>query len=109
MPFVWVIRTWCSEDSFWEAIRSSKEFDIAYSNPAELFEAVQKLIAKEQLEWKELCESSSDVSLNDRDFLIESPTVDQIKNRSFLKFMSTVSSKDQFAQHWYIERLHKFD
>lgn len=109
MPFVWILRTWSSEDSFWEAIRSSKEFDVAYSNPADAYEAIQKLIVKEQTEWKELCESSSDFKISDREFFVEAPTVEQIKNRSFLKFLSLVGQKDQFAQNWYIERLHKLD
>lgn len=106
MPFIWVVRSWCSLDTFWEAIRSSKEYDIAYTKPEQVLEELQKIVAKEQGEWKDLCQSSSDLSIGDREFLVELPTVDQIKNRPFYKFLSVAASKEQFAQNWYIERLH---
>lgn len=106
MPFVWVIRTWCSMDSFWESVRSGKEFDIAISNPEKVLEKVEKIIIKEQDDWKEISSSSQHDS---RDFLVELPTVDQIKNRPFCKFLSVMSTKTEFAQNWYIERLHLKD
>ena len=107
MPFVWVVRTWCSLDTFWEAIRSSKEYDIAYSKPEVVLEELTKIVQKEQEEWKDLCQSI-DMNPADREFIVELPTVDTIKSRPFHKFLSLISiptAKEQFTQNWYIERL----
>ncbi len=107
MRFLWIIRTWCNEDSFWEAIRSSKEYDMAFSKAEQVLEEIQKIIIKEQAEWKDLCQAS-EMNEADREFLVELPTVDQIKSRPFYKFLSLVSvptAKEQFTQNWYIERL----
>ena len=112
MPFIWVIRTWCSLDTFWEAVRSSKEYDVAFSKPEQVLEELQKIIIREQTEWKELCEASSEFQAGDKEFLVEVPTVEQVKNRPFYKFLSVSSSqsaKEQFVQNWYIERLRKLD
>jgi hypothetical protein len=108
MLFIWVIRTWCSFDTFWEAVRSSKEYDIAYSKPEQVLDELQKIVHREQVEWKELCESSSEFQAEDKEFLVEIPTVEQIKNRPFYKFLSVSNkqtAKEQFVQNWYIERL----
>jgi hypothetical protein len=108
MPFVWVIRTWCSLDTFWEAIRSSKDYDAAYSKPELVIEEIQKIILREQKEWKDLCESSEEFEEDQKEFLVEIPTLEQIKNRPFYKFLSitnSTSKKDEFVQNWYIERL----
>jgi hypothetical protein len=112
MPFVWVIRTWCSLDTFWEAIRSSKEYDVAYTKPEQVLEELQKIVVKEQTEWKELCEASSEFNHEDKEFLVEVPSCEQIKNRPFYKFLSVTNgpqAKEQFVQNWYIERLRKQD
>jgi hypothetical protein len=101
MPFIWVIRTWCSLDSFWEAVRSGKGFDVAYSKPEQVIEAIERIILEENQETTE-----------SREFLVELPTVDQIKTRPFLKFLSVTDSnggKEPFVQNWYIERLRKAD
>lgn len=108
MPFVWIIRTWCSLDSFWETVRSSKEYDVAYTKPEQVLEEIGKIITKEQHEWKELC-TSSEMNLSDREFLVEVPSVEQIKSRPFYKFLSvgsTATAKEPYAQNWYLERLH---
>jgi hypothetical protein len=104
MPFVWVIRSWCSVDSFWEAVRSSKEFDTAFSKPEHVLEEIERIVLKEQKVWKDTTTSDA----GNKDFLVELPTIDQIKNRPFYKFLSVISSsgKEQDAHHWYIERLH---
>lgn len=104
MPFVWIIRSWCSVDSFWESIRSGKEFDSAFTKPEKVLEKIEKIIVKEQGDWKEIASEEET-----RDFLVELPTIDQIKNRPFHKFLSVVSNKNDFAQNWYIERLHLKD
>ena len=107
MPFVWIVRTWCSLDTFWETIRSSKEYDIAYTKPDEVLEELSHIVAKEQEEWRELCESSG-LNINDHEFLVELPSVDQIKSRPFYKFLSIIpgaNAKEPFAQNWYIERI----
>lgn len=105
MPFVWVIRTWCSADSFWEAIRSSKEYDTAFTKPEKAFEEIEKVILKEQKEWKDISSLEGETK---HEFLVELPTIDQIKNRPFCKFLSVISAstKDEFAHNWYIERLY---
>ena len=104
MPFVWIIRTWCSVDTFWEAVRSSKDYDVAYWKPEQVLEEMEKIVLKEQKEWKDLHDHQKD-----NDFLVELPTVDQIKSRPFYKFLTITnhSSKEQVVQNWYIERLHK--
>lgn len=107
MPFVWVVRTWCSLDTFWEAIRSSKEYDIAYSKPESVLEDLNKIVLKEKEEWKELCESSG-MNVTEHEFLVELPTIEQIKSRPFHKFLSIVTgptAKEPFAQNWFIERI----
>ena len=112
MPFVWVIRTWCILDTFWEAIRSSKEYDVAYSRPEQVVEEIQKIVVRQQTEWKELCEGSSEFKHEDKVFMVEVPTVDQVKNRPFYKFLSVTSgpnAKEEFVQNWYIERIRKLD
>lgn len=112
MPFVWVIRTWNSLDTFWEAIRSSKEYDVAYTKPDQVLEEIHKIIAREQTEWKEICESSSEFKHEDKVFVIELPTYEQIKNRPFFKFLSVTNgpdTKEEFVQNWYIERIRKLD
>lgn len=107
MPFVWVIRTWNSVETFWEAVRSSKEYDNAYTKPDDVIAEVEKIIIKEQEEWKDLCQLSKEVG-GEKDFSVELPTIDQIKNKAFFKFLSVTAAantKDQFVQNWYIERL----
>lgn len=96
MPFVWIIRTWCSLDTYWEAVRSSKDYDKAFTKPELVLEEIQNIVVKEQTEF------------SDKEFLVELPTLEQIKNRPFLKFLSVVNaqgSKDSFTQNWHIERL----
>ena len=105
MPFVWVIRTWCSLDTFWESVRSGKGFDSAYSKPEQVLEAIEKIILEEQQETEALQPQG-------REFLVEIPTVDQIKTRPFLKFLSVTDSnggKEPVVQNWYIERLRRTD
>jgi hypothetical protein len=107
MRFLWIIRTWCNLDSFWETVRSSKEYDLAFNKPEQVLEEIQKIVLKEQEEWKDLC-SSSDMNEADRQFVVELPTVDTITSRPFHKFLSLISiptAKEQFTQNWYIERL----
>ena len=99
MPFIWVIRSWCSVDSFWEAVRSSKEYDTAFTKPEQVLEELENVVIKEQKAHKEFSDAGN------KDFLVELPTVDQIKNRPFYKFLSVIG-KDQDAQNWYIERLY---
>jgi hypothetical protein len=94
-------------ETFWEAVRSSKEYDVAYIKPEDVISDVEKIIIKEQEEWKDLCKISNNVS-GEKDFSVDIPTVDQIKNRPFFKFLSVTgaaNTKDQFVQNWYIERL----
>lgn len=100
---VWIIRSWCSEDSFWEHVREHKEYDIAYRRAELLLEEINRIILKEQADWDDMCEASG-ASKEDRVFQSEIPSLDVLKTRPFYKFL-TVSGKDSFMQSWYIERL----
>ncbi len=102
--FVWIIRSWCSEDSFWEHVREHKEYDIAYRKPELLLEEVQRIILKEQTDWEDLCEASG-TSKEERLIETEIPTLDQLKSRPFYKFLTISSKLDNYMQSWYIERL----
>jgi hypothetical protein len=101
--FVWIIRTWCSEDSFWEHVREHKEYDIAYRKPELLLEEINRIFLKEQTDWEDMCEASG-ADKEERQFDCELPTLELIKTRPFLKFL-TITGKDGFMQSWYIERL----
>ena len=105
--FIWIIRSWSSIDSFWEHVRSNKEFEITYSKPEQVLEQAQRIFEQEQMEWKSLCEGSTDLKEEDREFIVELPTLEQIKSRPFLKFLTVTSTKKEasdFMQSWYIER-----
>ncbi len=102
--FVWIIRSWCSLDSFWEHVREHKEFDIAYVAPELLLEEIDRIVLKEQSDWEDLCIASG-VKGDSREFAIEKPSLDQLKSRPFVRFLTISSSTDDFMQSWYIERL----
>ena len=105
--FVWIIRSWCSEDSFWEHVREHKEYDIAYTKPDSLLEEIQRILLKEKTDWQDICESSG-TNTDDRQFQEDIPTLDQLKTRLFFKFLtisSSATSTDDFMQSWYVERL----
>jgi hypothetical protein len=102
--FVWIIRSWCSEDTFWEHVREHKEYDIAYRKPESLLEEINRIILKEQVDWDDLCESSG-ASKDERLLQQDIPTLEQIKTRSFYKFLTISSQTGEFMQSWYVERL----
>jgi hypothetical protein len=105
--FVWIIRSWCSLDTFWEHVREHKEYDIAYVSPALVLEEIQRIIQKEQSDWEDIC-AGTGTKCTDREFTIEIPSTDQIKSRPFFKFMtlsSTATASEEFMQSWYVERL----
>jgi hypothetical protein len=105
--FIWIIRSWSSEDSFWEHVRDHKEYDIAYTKPEMLLDEIDRITIKERTDWEDLCQGSG-LKHSDREFEIEKPSLDQLKNRSFYKFLTITSTKtadDDFMQSWYIERL----
>jgi hypothetical protein len=107
LRFVWIIRTWCSEDSFWEHIREHKEYDIAYSKPELLLEEIDRIILKEQTDWEDLCQGTA-TAKSDREFDIDKPSLEQLKARPFFKFLtisSSSTSAEDFMQGWYVERL----
>jgi hypothetical protein len=109
--FVWIIRTWCSQDSYWEHVREHKEYDLAYKNPELIMEEIHRIVGKEQNDWKDLCQGSG-MKETDREFDIEMPSLDQIKSRSFFKFLTITSvgqTSDEFMQSWYVERLKVID
>ncbi len=101
--FVWIIRTWCSEDSFWEHVREHKEYDIAYRKPELLLDEINRILLKEQTEWEDMCEASG-TDKAEKQFDSDLPSLDLLKSRPFLKFL-TITGKDGFMQSWYIERL----
>lgn len=106
--FVWIIRSWCSEDSFWEHVREHKEYDIAYTKPELLLEEIDRIVLKEQSDWEALCAGSGGEP-SDRQFVVDKPSLDQLKSRSFLKFLTVSAVKDDFMKSWYIERLNTVD
>ena len=101
--FIWIIRSWCSEDSFWEHVREHKEYDIGYRKPELLLEEIHRIILKEQTDWEDMCDSSD--ATKERVFQHETPTLDQLKTRPFFKFLTVSSKNDDSMQGWYIERL----
>lgn len=102
--FIWIIRSWCSEDSFWEHVREHKEYDIGYRKPELLLEEITRIILKEQTDWEDMCEASG-APKEERVFQQEMPTQEQLKTRPFFKFLTVSSTKDDSMQSWYIERL----
>lgn len=105
--FVWIIRSWCSEDSFWEHVREHKEYDVAYVKPEMLLEEIDRIVLKEQSDWSDICRDTG-VKTTDREFEINRPSLDVLKSRPFMKFLtvsSSSSAKESFMQSWYIERL----
>lgn len=105
--FVWIIRSWCNLDSFWEHVREHKEFDVAYVAPEMLLEEIDRIILKEQADWEDLC-SVSGTRPDAREFTIDRPHLDHLKNRPFVKFLTISNSptaSEDFMQSWYIERL----
>ena len=102
--FVWIIRSWCSEDSFWEHVREHKEYDIGYRKPELLLEEITRILLKEQTDWDDMCASSGD-NKETRIFQEDIPTLEQIKARPFFKFLTITSTTSDFMQSWYIERL----
>ncbi len=109
--FVWIIRTWCSVDTYWEHVREHKEYDIAYAKPELILEEIDRIILKEQTEWEDLCQGSG-LSKEDRALDSEKPSLDQIKHRPFFKFLTITSSEkaaEDFMQTWYVERIKVVD
>jgi hypothetical protein len=109
--FVWIIRSWCSQDTYWEHVREHKEYDIAYTNPLLVMEEIERILIKEQSDWADIC-ISGHVKQTDREFDIDKPSLEQLKSRSFVKFLtvsSTNDASDEFMQSWYVERLKVVD
>jgi len=105
--FVWIIRSWCSEDSFWEHVREHKEYDIAYSKPDLLLEEIDRIVMKEQSDWEDLCQGTGTLK-SGREFDIDKPSLEQLKSRPFFKFLtisSSSSAEEDYMQSWYVERL----
>jgi hypothetical protein len=105
--FVWLIRTWCSVDTFWEHVREHKEYDIAYIRPDVVLEEIDRIVLKEQSDWAAMCEGTG-LKEGDREFEVDKPSLDQLKSRSFFKFCtvtSTPQASEDFMQSWYVERI----
>lgn len=104
LKFVWIIRSWCNQDSFWEHVREHKEYDIAYASAELLLEEIHRIILKEQDDWNDICQGIQ-TKMEEREFDIQKPSADQIKSRSFYKFLTISSKKEDFMQSWYVERI----
>lgn len=102
--FVWIIRSWCSEDTFWEHVREHKEYDIGYRKPELLLEEIHRIILKEKTDWEDMCEASG-TNKEERDFQEDIPSIDQLKIRPFYKFLTVTARLNEFMQSWYVERL----
>lgn len=105
--FVWIIRSWCNLDSFWEHVREHKEFDVAYTSVEMVLEEIQRITSKQRADWSLLCSSTSGLKEEDRKFDTSIPTLDQLKSRPFIKFLSAISTKtdEDTMTSWYVERL----
>jgi hypothetical protein len=105
--FIWIIRSWCSLDSFWEHVREHKEYDVAYTSVDMVLEEIQRIVQKQKVEWAQLCDTTTGSNEDDRKFDITVPSIDQIKSRPFIKFLSVISLKDEddYMTSWYVERL----
>ena len=109
MKFVWILRTWNSQDTFWEHVREHKEYEKAYLKVEVLLEEIKRIILQKQQEWKDLCSENNELKEVDKDFAFEIPTAELLKTRPFFKFLSIVGasdSKKDLMQTWYVERLH---
>jgi hypothetical protein len=107
MSFVWIIRQWNSLDSFWEHVRENKDFDVAYKSPDLVLNEIKRIVEKEEIEWKSICSTSETVKESDRDYSSDVPSLEQVVNRPFIKFL-TISSTDktsEYWQSWYVERI----
>jgi len=103
--FTWIIRSWCSLDSFWEHVREHKEYDIAYIKPELVLEEIERIVLKEQTDWNDICLTSGADS-KEKEFVIAIPSLEQIQTRPFVQFLTITSSKkDDSMQSWYVERL----
>lgn len=105
--FVWIIRYWCNVDSFWEHVREHKEYDIAYAKPELALEEMERIFLKEKTEWEDMCKGTG-VKPETREFSFEKPSPEQLKNRSFFKFLTMTTSDEvpyELRQTWYVERL----
>jgi hypothetical protein len=94
-------------DSFWEHVRENKDFDVAYKSPELALNEIKRIVEKEEVEWKSMCSTSETVKESDRVFSVEVPSLEQVVNRPFIKFL-TISSADttnEYWQSWYIERM----
>lgn len=111
--FLWLIRTWCSLDSFWEHVREHKDYDIAYTNVESVMDEIKRLIAKQHLDWDIICANSPLEDKDSRRFDIDMPSLEHLRTRSFVKFLSVVntgrgdgdSKNDGDMTAWYVERL----
>ena len=101
--FVWIIRSWCSADSFWEHVREHKEYDVAYTKVETALEEINRIITKEKNDWITIC-SGSVTNEATRTFDIETPSPHLILSRPFIKFLSIVDKED-YMKSWYVERI----
>jgi hypothetical protein len=107
MSFVWIIRQWCSLDSYWEHVRENKDFDVAYKSPEFVLNEIKRIVEKEEIEWKQRCSTSDSLKESDREFGIDIPSLEQVVNRPFIKFLtiSTTGKSNEYWQSWYVERM----
>lgn len=108
MKFIWILRSWNSEDTFWEHVREHKEYDTAYLKVETLLEEIKNIILLKQQEWKDLCAEHTELKEGDREFTFEIPTPELLKSKTFFKFLTILGTSEtnkDFMQTWYIERL----
>ena len=43
---MWIIRQWCSLDSYWEHVRENKDFDVAYKSPDLVLNEIKRIVEK---------------------------------------------------------------
>lgn len=99
---IWILRTWCNEDSFLENVREDKVYERAFSDVDSVLEEIKLIVVKEEQIWKHL-------GADNKEFIVDLPTTEHLKTRSFWKFLTmknNASSQEEYIRAFYIERLY---
>ena len=68
---------------------------------------IKRIVEKEEIEWNQRCSTSDSIKESDREFSIDIPSLEQVVNRPFIKFLtiSTTNKTNEYWQSWYVERM----
>lgn len=99
---IWILRSWCSLDSFLEHVREDKVYEKAFTDIEVILEEIKSIVIKEEQIWKHL-------GADDKEIIVDLPTAEHLKTRSFWKFLTikNISEKsDEYVRAFYVERLY---